>query len=352
MTKFDQKPFVPITLSSYFLCATMATLSAYEELRGTYHKLPRIVSTHTHQCRREGDHASLLSFASYRNPARASGKLSLPFPLTGPPPPHLLLDSPLLPPTAQNIERNNARLLALGLISSYEAQLSNLKARGATLEELNDVVGDGGADEGGRGAKVRKEMKDSSAPKPKRRKTAPSSSSSSGPSEPARSSLRLKGLAPDGTTVTLSIPRTASEISEERSRRVVGRTARLRAAKEVAAAGADKAAMENPTASYAHCLMRVKTMSEKALLTRVKRIENAAGKHCIVKMAVFKCCLQVRSAEESKTRVTMLYKHLALRRYHPCCDPFSNAVNVSPLSFRVTHRTRGFGISRRRRQRR
>lgn len=38
--------------------------------------------------------------------------------------------------------------------------------------------------------------------------------------------------------------------------------------------------------------MRVRTMSEKALQTRVKRIENAAGKHCIVKMAVFKSCLQ------------------------------------------------------------
>ena len=105
------------------------------------------------------------------------------------------------------------------------------------------------------------------------------------------------------------------------------REARLRAAKEVAKAGADKAAMENSTASYAHCLMRVKSMSEKALGTRVKRIENAAGKvsvykvagkadnflwvsfsqlyifaytastlylsqHCIVKMAIFKCCLQ------------------------------------------------------------
>jgi hypothetical protein len=33
-------------------------------------------------------------------------------------------------------------------------------------------------------------------------------------------------------------------------------------------------------------------MSEKALGTRIKRIENAAGQHCIVKMAVFKSCLQ------------------------------------------------------------
>ena len=124
-------------------------------------------------------------------------------------------------------------------------------------------------------------MSSSSAPKPKpkRQKTTALSSSFSGP---ARSSLRLKGLAPDGTTIALSLPQTADEISEERRVRVVEcREARLRAAKEVASAGADKAEMENPTASYAHCLMRVKTMSEKALATRVKRIENAAGKHCI-----------------------------------------------------------------------
>jgi hypothetical protein len=38
--------------------------------------------------------------------------------------------------------------------------------------------------------------------------------------------------------------------------------------------------------------MRVKTMTEKALANRVKAIERAAGKHCVVKMAIFKSCLQ------------------------------------------------------------
>ena len=50
--------------------------------------------------------------------------------------------------------------------------------------------------------------------------------------------------------------------------------------------------MENPTASYAHCLMRVRSMSERALINRCKTIERAAGKHCVVKMAIFKSCLQ------------------------------------------------------------
>jgi hypothetical protein len=53
-----------------------------------------------------------------------------------------------------------------------------------------------------------------------------------------------------------------------------------------------KAAKENPTATYAHCLHRVRTMTEKALYNRVRAIERAAGKHCVIKMAIFKSCLQ------------------------------------------------------------
>ena len=33
-------------------------------------------------------------------------------------------------------------------------------------------------------------------------------------------------------------------------------------------------------------------MSPKALASRIRVIENAAGKHCVVKMAIFKSCLQ------------------------------------------------------------
>jgi len=91
----------------------------------------------------------------------------------------------------------------------------------------------------------------------------------------------------------LELPSTKEEIEKEREERVVEcREARLRAATEVAEAGADKAAMENPTASYKHCLMRVRSMSEKALANRVKAIERSAGKHCVVKMAIFKSTLQ------------------------------------------------------------
>ena len=47
------------------------------------------------------------------------------------------------------------------------------------------------------------------------------------------------------------------------------REMRLCAAKAVADAGAEKAAKENPTATYEHCLMRVRTMTEKGLVNRV-----------------------------------------------------------------------------------
>jgi RNA-binding protein YhbY len=61
---------------------------------------------------------------------------------------------------------------------------------------------------------------------------------------------------------------------------------------EVSEQGAAQAARENPTASYEHCLMRVRTMTEKGLSNRAKSIERAAGKHSVIKMAIFKSCLQ------------------------------------------------------------
>jgi hypothetical protein len=65
----------------------------------------------------------------------------------------------------------------------------------------------------------------------------------------------------------------AEDIARERIERVKEcRETRLRAAKALALEGAEKAAEENPTATYEHCLMRVKTMSEKRLATRVSGI--------------------------------------------------------------------------------
>ncbi|GBG33252.1 Hypothetical Protein FCC1311_094762 [Hondaea fermentalgiana] len=44
---------------------------------------------------------------------------------------------------------------------------------------------------------------------------------------------------------------------------------------------------KNPTATYEHTWMRVRTMSDKALARRICVIESACGEHCIVKMRMF-----------------------------------------------------------------
>lgn len=44
---------------------------------------------------------------------------------------------------------------------------------------------------------------------------------------------------------------------------------------------------KNPTATYEHTWMRVRTMSDKALRRRASVIEKACGEHCIVKLRMF-----------------------------------------------------------------
>merc|ERR1712038_346938 len=112
------------------------------------------------------------------------------------------------------------------------------------------------------------------------------------PKEGSRKSLRLQGVGVDDQPLAEKTVQSRQSIEKERMERVKEcREVRLRAAKAVAECGAEKAAKENPTATYEHCLMRVKTMTEKGLANRVKVIERAARKHCVVKMAIFKSCL-------------------------------------------------------------
>ena len=187
-----------------------------------------------------------------------------------------------------NIKRNNARLRALGLISSFEERKSNAIACGITLktEKENDDNQDGSDSEtsddeewngGGDGKSKRK------------RKGRPVE-----PREGSRKSRRLKGeKAQLGDDVFVSLPSSPVSLEKEREQRVEEcRLVRLRAANALAECGGEEAAKKNPTATYEHCLMRVKTMTDKALANRVKAIERAAGKHCVVKMAIFKSCLQ------------------------------------------------------------
>lgn len=178
---------------------------------------------------------------------------------------------------AQNIERNNARLRSLGLISAQEERDSNDVAWRKRKSKAPR------ADEKEKGAVA--------AGAKRRRCVLPDSDRF-----PSRKSSRLQGKGPedDAGYIPLEGDLTyTSRMAEKRAARVKEcREVRIRRALEVSQAGADKAATENPTASYEHCLMRVQSMTDKGLANRVRAIERAAGKHCVVKMAIFKSCLQ------------------------------------------------------------
>ena len=121
-----------------------------------------------------------------------------------------------------------------------------------------------------------------------------------------RKSRRLQGQQPDGNQITTAdslkendcIKDEVDDDDDDEDDRIARveecRRVRLQRALELSnqVNAANKAAKENPTATYEHALMRVRTMSEKALQNRIKTIERATGKHCVIKMAIFKCCLQ------------------------------------------------------------
>jgi hypothetical protein len=177
---------------------------------------------------------------------------------------------------ARNIERNNARLRAFGLISADEEAVSNAVAWKTEGPNVDKEVGSG----------TKNETKKSAAKKRKRQEGVIADASS-------RKSLRLQGKQPDGIVLPTTTTDDGDELQKQREARVQEcREVRLRRALEVSERGATQAAKENPTASYGHCLMRVQTMTEKGLANRVKAIERAAGKHSVIKMAIFKSCLQ------------------------------------------------------------
>lgn len=149
-----------------------------------------------------------------------------------------------------NIKRNNAKLRELGLISALEENRSNALAEGRTFVD-NDDSNKVEETEGGLKKKRKRQLV---------------------PTEGSRKSLRLQGIGvdTDDNTKQTIILKTEDEILKERVERVKEcREVRLRAARAIAEAGAKKAAQENPTATYEHCLMRVKTMTDKRLVTRV-----------------------------------------------------------------------------------
>jgi hypothetical protein len=192
---------------------------------------------------------------------------------------------------AQNIERNNAKLRGLGLISAREEAESNALAwrrrpTGPTYDDAdvecsNGCEGDDAAN-------------NSPTSKTGRKRTRQVISARA----PVRKSKRIQGLGigtPDGTIAAdnLKVQRRRDDQDEERrQRREECREARQSFALEHAALGTARAAKENPTATYEHCLMRVRTMSGPKLRNRIRAIERATGKHCVIKMAIMASCVQ------------------------------------------------------------
>ena len=179
-----------------------------------------------------------------------------------------------------NIKRNNAKLRSLGLISALEEKRSNEAAAG--ILQYNSTRDRDTSDD--------EEWSEKEKGKRKRKRKALAKKE---PKEGCRKSLRLQAISCEDLESLPKVRTDRESMLKEREERVKEcREARLRAAKAVAECGAEAAGKKNPTATYEHCLMRVKSMTEKGLANRVKAIERAAGKHSIIKMGIFKSCLQ------------------------------------------------------------
>lgn len=203
---------------------------------------------------------------------------------------------------AQNIERNNAKLRSLGLISAKEEMESNAAAWGHRLPNKEFSTD-----------RASESFKNESSALKKRKRTN-SSKEPQNNSLCRRQSDRLRLRRTPGNANSLHLERCHDDLrcsiapcEPERQgkenavnnslgmiqqRIIECRKQRLEAAKAFAGLPSAEVAKKNPTATYDHCLMRVRSMSEKALETRIKMIERAAGKCCIIKMAIFKCCLE------------------------------------------------------------
>jgi hypothetical protein len=155
-----------------------------------------------------------------------------------------------------NIRRNEAELRALGLL-------------GAEGDDAHVAQGCG--------------------PKRKRERV----SAPRAPAEPERKSRRLARLAPDGSELPEGhadrgesadgeVDELDNNLQDAHRVTMERKIARLKALHE-----ANATSYKNPTATYEHTWMRVKSMSEPALARRVAVIEKACGQHCIVKMRMF-----------------------------------------------------------------
>jgi len=130
--------------------------------------------------------------------------------------------------------------------------------------------------------------------------------------EATRRSKRVQGLSPEGQPVHHSEDEEvggdddAEESDDNKLMRA--KIERLKALHEER-----NTAYKNPTATYEHTWMRVRTMSDKALARRISVIEKALGQHCVVKMRMFAEVLLLAHKDElAKQASEALERLLAL----------------------------------------
>mmetsp|Transcript_19405 Transcript_19405/g.34588 ORF Transcript_19405/g.34588 Transcript_19405/m.34588 type:complete len:302 (+) Transcript_19405:83-988(+) len=164
-----------------------------------------------------------------------------------------------------NLKRNLEELRALGLLSDEDVQ----QAQSGSDAKAPEVTK----------AKRKKKQLESAA-------------------KPSRKSRRLRNQGPElGFTDTSQCHNSEqdgneNEMEDEESREsIAAYNHRITMERKIERLKAlhleNETTYNNPTATYEHTWLRVRTMKDAALKNRVKAIERACGQHCIVKMRMF-----------------------------------------------------------------
>lgn len=189
-------------------------------------------------------------------------------------------------------------------LSAYEKQrLENIARNQKVLEALGLVRGD---------AELHQELRNQkSGGGKKRQKLDPYPNSAEAVRADVRRSQRLAGLPADdadGTPVICSSSapqssRPSSSAAHDEARAEYEGWTQRWSQKQ---AGATLVG----TASYAHTLMRVMTMTETALANRIKAIERACGQHAVAKQKLFATILALEGYIDLAEEASSAYERL------------------------------------------
>jgi hypothetical protein len=116
-------------------------------------------------------------------------------------------------------------------------------------------------------------------------------------SSSARKSSRLAGQSCDNLCLTIEVEDNGNNAQHKSNLELSGEHA-LAEAEHLRWAGKQGKATIVGTASYQHTLMRVRTMSDKALRNRIVAMERAKGKHAVTKMRLFARVLCLEGLED------------------------------------------------------